>query len=226
MSPHVWCSVPAALYAGMTSTTLPRGGRRRSCCGSEACDTGGRSVSMGRPDPSPNAGDRPGPVTGRWRPAGSRYRSLATGEVSLPLLDVGGEPFLRVLALEQELLQLALHGQRRLERDLRAALHRALDAAHGLRRLVRRAELLGVLLHLVHELLRARGLPDLVHEPELLRLLEAEDVAGDHELDGLALVDEPRHALRAARAREHAERHLGQAHLARTLAGDAQVGRH
>src|SRR5437867_4280051 len=77
--------------------------------------------------------------------------ALPPREVRLPLLDVGREPFLGVLTLEELLLQLALDGQRRLEGDLDAGLNGALDPAHGLGRLVRRAELLRVLLHLVHE---------------------------------------------------------------------------
>src|SRR4051794_16208416 len=65
--------------------------------------------------------------------------SLAA-ELRLPLLVVGGETLDRVLALEEQLLQLALEGQAALERDLPSRLHGALDAADGLGRLVGRAE--------------------------------------------------------------------------------------
>src|SRR6266850_4993108 len=156
-------------------------------------------------------------------PSGHR---LPGGEVRLALLDVGAQAFLGVVALEQLLLQLALDRQRRLERDLDAALHRALDAAHRLRGAVRRAEALGVLLDLLHELVGARGLPDLVDDAELLRALEVERLARHHELDRGRLVDEPGQPLGAAGAREHAQRDLGEPDLARTLARDAEIGRH
>src|SRR5690348_11880501 len=67
---------------------------------------------------------------------GSKLRHL--------LVDVGVEPFLRVLALEEQLLQLALDRERFGERHFRSRLHGALDVADGLRRLVRRRELLRV----------------------------------------------------------------------------------
>src|SRR5467141_2651361 len=103
-------------------------------------------------------------MTGRCvGPAGwrrGRRGGLLAAEVRLALLDVSRQPFLRIVALEQLLLQLALHRQRALERDLDAGLDRSLDAADGLGGLVRRAELLGVLLDLVEELVVRGGLPD------------------------------------------------------------------
>src|SRR5262245_33258713 len=107
---------------------------------------------------SPAVGEAPG-----WANADS-----AAGEVRLALLDVGRQSFLGIVALEELLLQLALDRERALERDLDAALHRALDASHRLGGAIRRTEALGVLLDLLQELVVARGLPDLVHEPELL----------------------------------------------------------
>src|SRR4249920_431130 len=137
--------------------------------------------------PCPREGRAAAQILGTARPHPILRRALLAGEVGLALLDVGAEPFLRVVALEQLLLQLALDRERLLERDLGAALHRALDAPDRLRRLVRRAELLGVLLDLLEELGVARGLPDLVHDPELRALLEVEGLAGDHQLDRGAL---------------------------------------
>src|SRR5438093_1366005 len=139
-----------------------------------------------------------------------RPSPLPTAEARLALLHVGAQAFLRVVALEELLLQLALDRERLLERDLAPALHRALDAPHGLRGAVRRAELLGVLLDLLQELVVRAGLPDLVDDPQVLRALEVEGFSCGHQLDRGRLVDEPRQALRAACAREHSGRHLGQ----------------
>src|SRR5262249_5355210 len=74
------------------------------------------------------------------RPFGSRLSSL---ELRHALLLIGGDAFLGVVTLEEKLLQLALDGERRLDRQVPTRLHRALDAAHGLRGLVRRHELAG-----------------------------------------------------------------------------------
>ena len=121
----------------------------------------------------------------------------------LALLVVRAEAFLRVLALEELLLQFALDGQGALERNFPAALHGALDAADGLRRLVRRAEAPGVLHHAVPPLLAVLfGRPDVVDDAEAERFLEVEEAALDHQLDRLRLADEAREPLRAAGARE------------------------
>src|SRR5258708_429820 len=110
-------------------------------------------------------------ASGESAGAKTRMQRSAPREVALALLDIGRETFLRVLALEQQLLQLALDRERGLERDLGARLYRALDPAHGARRLVRRAELLGVGLHLAHELRGVGRVPDLIHETQLLAAL-------------------------------------------------------
>src|SRR5262245_13999592 len=116
------------------------------------------------------------------RPRRTRRRgrspALLAAEVGLALLDVGAQSFLPLVSLEQLLLQLALHGQTALERNLGTGLHRTLDAAHRLRGLVGRAELFGVLLDLLHELVVAGRLPDLVDDPELKPSLEVERLAG------------------------------------------------
>src|ERR1700730_8930890 len=86
-------------------------------------------------------------------------------ELRHALLLVRRDAFLGVLALEQELLQLPFDRQRRLRREVPTGLHRALDAAHGLRCLVRRDELAGVVHDLLPPLLR-RGVDDLVDQAE------------------------------------------------------------
>src|SRR2546425_821858 len=82
-------------------------------------------------------------------------RSVFTGSPALelrdPLLDVRRDAFLRVVALEQLLLQLALERQPAFERHLGPGLHGALDQAHRLGSLVRRTELLRVKDHLLPE---------------------------------------------------------------------------
>src|SRR5438309_3053456 len=61
------------------------------------------------------------------------------------------QAFFCVFALEEQLLVLALDGERSFERDLPAGLHGALDSAHGLRSFVWRTELTRVLEHVLHE---------------------------------------------------------------------------
>jgi hypothetical protein len=85
---------------------------------------------------------------------------------------VGWLALLRVLALEQLLQQLAFQRQRRLEGDLAAGLHRALDAAHRHGRLVGRTELRGVVHHLLHELVDRAGFDQPVDDAELVRAIE------------------------------------------------------
>ncbi len=62
--------------------------------------------------------------------------------------------------------------------------------------------------------------------PSAFGLVEAEQAAGDHQLDRGRLADDAHQALGAAGAGQHAERDLGQAELGRAAAGDPQVGRH
>ena len=95
----------------------------------------------------------------------------------------------------------------------------------ALRGLVRRHELARVVHDLLPPLL-GRRVDDLVDDAELVRLLEGERVAGDHELDRLGLADHLGQTRRAAGAGQDAEGDLGQADLAGVLARDAQVRRH
>ena len=73
---------------------------------------------------------------------------------------------------------------------------------------------------------RSRLAPDVIDQADVLRLLEREQRADRHQLDRLGLADQPREPLRAAGARQHAERHFGHADLAAALPRDADVGRH
>src|SRR5207244_1805133 len=136
------------------------------------------------------------------------------------LLDIGREAFLRVLALEELLLELALERETGLEGDLRSRLHRALDEPDGHGRAPGWNEAPRVGEHGAPPLLRGAFL-DLVDEPEPLGLFEGECLAGGHELDRARLADDARETLRAAGARQDAEVHLGQADFAGPLARDA-----
>src|SRR5213595_3013988 len=129
----------------------------------------------------------------------------------------------RSLALEQLLLELPLERERRLEGNLGAGLHRPLDQADRLGRLVGRAELLRVEHHLFPEFL---GGQDLVDEVELLGAVEREQLPLRHQLDRAGLPDEPRQPLRSPSAREYSEIHLGESNLARVLLREPDVARH
>src|SRR5262245_18619997 len=124
-----------------------------------------------------------------------RAARLLSGELGRALLDVGRQAFLRVVALEELLLELPLDRERLAKGDLEPRLDRALDATHGLRGLAGRHELTRVLDHLRVE---AVGVPDVVHEAPLLRVLEREGGAGRHHLDGAGLYDQASQALRSA----------------------------
>src|SRR4051812_43996191 len=155
-------------------------------------------------------------------PCGSEPASIPP-EFRLALRDVGVEALAGVGALEELLLELAFDGEAALEGDLGAGLHGALDPADRLGRLVRRAELLGVLVDLAQEVVR---LVDVVDDADAHRLLEVDQAAGDHEVDRQALAHAAGQALGAAGAREHAQGHLGEADLARALLGNQDVRRH
>src|SRR5204863_8308659 len=128
---------------------------------------------------------------------GRSPRPLPALEFRDPLLLVRRDSFFRVVALKEELLQLALDRERRLEREVPTRLHRSFDPADRLRRLVRRDELAGVVHDLLPPLLRRR-VDDLVDETEVVRLFEGERVARDHELDRPRLSDELSETGRAA----------------------------
>src|SRR2546422_11733001 len=120
-------------------------------------------------------------------------------------------------------LQLALDRQAGLERHLGARLHRALDQAYGLGRLVWRAELLGVEHDLVPELL---GRQDLVDQADLLRTIKGEEFALHHQLDRERFAHDAGETLGAAGARKHTEVDLREPDLAGVLLGQAEVAGH
>src|SRR5258707_14965698 len=76
---------------------------------------------------------------------------LFSFELCWPLLYVGGQAFFRILALEENLLVFAFHGQCGFHRNLPAGLHGALDASDGLRGFVWRTELARVFHDVFHE---------------------------------------------------------------------------
>src|SRR5437762_10562862 len=150
-------------------------------------------------------------------------RALFGFKLCRPLLDVSGQTLFCVVTLKEQLLVLALEGQRSFQRNLPAGLHGALDATDGLRRFVRRTELARILHHVFHE---AIALVNVIDDPELERLLEGIRVAGDHQLDCFALRYEARKPLRVTRSWQNAEIHFRQTNLVRSVAFDANIGYH
>src|SRR4029450_4188798 len=132
--------------------------------------------------------------------------STAT-EVRLPFLETGFQPFLRIVALEQTLLQLALQRETFGKSGLEARLNGALDVSDGLRRLVGRGELPGVIVDGVGKGTAAQfGItPDVIDKPHRAGVLEREERACRHQLDRPGLADQARKALRSAGAGPHAE---------------------
>src|SRR5256712_3492972 len=112
-------------------------------------------------------------------------RSVFTGSPALelrdPLLDVRRDAFLRVVALEQLLLQLALERQPAFERHLGPGLHGALDQAHRLGSLVRRTELLRVKDHLLPEPRSEEHTSELQSRSDLVCRLLLEKKNNNHE---------------------------------------------
>src|SRR5579883_885373 len=141
-------------------------------------------------------------------------------EIRSALLDVGRDTFFGILALEQKLLQFALNCQRLRERNFRSRLYRTLDTSHRLRGFIGRAEAARKL----HDALPvAFRLVDIVHQSQLLGFLEADQLALDHQFDGLIFGQRPRQALRAACAGQYAQIDFRQANLARAAPCDADV---
>src|SRR5688572_26343729 len=108
--------------------------------------------SAARPPPNLPIGVRTGAAKTRCgRRRVMPWAASDAGEAGRALLHECRQPFLGVIALEQLLLQLALQGQTGLERHLGPRLHRSLDAADRLGGAVGWAELLGVGVDLVEE---------------------------------------------------------------------------
>src|SRR2546428_10419474 len=114
------------------------------------------------------------------RPEEDWALGLPSFELRCALLEVRRDPLARVVALEQELLQLALDREAVVEAHLRARLHGPLDAADSLAGFVRRRELPRVLLNRVGEALplERRRIPDVGDETDRLRLVERHQPAG------------------------------------------------
>src|SRR5579862_9131258 len=159
---------------------------------------------------------------------GSRFahttqtRSLR-GERRRPLLDICGQSLFRVIALEQDLLILALNGECGFHWNLPACLHGALDAAHSLSGFVGRAELARILHDVLYE---AVALVDVVDDAEFLGLFKGKRIASDHQLNRPALAHQTREALRPSGSRQNAQIHFGQADFPGVFARDADVSGH
>src|SRR6266478_5712516 len=109
---------------------------------------------------------------------------LLPGELRSAPGVVRGDPFLRVLSLEQPLLQLTLQGETLLEANFQSGSDGALDEPDGARGLRRRHELSRVLERPGAELPR-RGVDDGVDQPERLRLVDRKRRRFGHQLDRL-----------------------------------------
>src|SRR5689334_21303038 len=105
-------------------------------------------------------------------PAPSTATVLTSTEVRLPLFEIRLQAFLRIVALEQTLLKLALERQAFAEAGFEAGLHGALDVAYGPCGLVRRRELLRVLVHRIGKRapVQVRVGPHVIDDAECLRL--------------------------------------------------------
>src|SRR5207245_109317 len=112
-------------------------------------------------------------------------------------------------------LVFAFQGQSGLEWNLPAGLYRTLDSSYRFGGFVGRTELASVL-HNVF--LEAFALVNVVDDAELERLFKRISVAGDYQLDGLALADEARQTLSAAGAWQNAEIHFGESYFAGVFA--------
>src|SRR5256886_9847813 len=108
---------------------------------------------------------------------------LLPGELRSAPGVVRGDPFLRVWALEQPLLQLTLQGETLLEADFESSGDRALDEPDGARGFRRGHELARVLERLVAKLPR-RSVDDRVDQPERFCLVDRERRPFGHQLDG------------------------------------------
>src|ERR1700677_2903592 len=96
---------------------------------------------------------------------------------------VRGQAFFCVFTLKENLLILALHGQRGLHGNFPTSLHGAFDSSHSLSSLVWRTKLPGVFDHVLN---KAIAFLNIVDDAELLRLFERECIAGNHQFDRFA----------------------------------------
>src|ERR1700733_3947100 len=143
---------------------------------------------------------------GRPRPA-SIETILFRFEYRRALFNVRRQAFLRVFALEKQLLIFAFHSQRGFHGNFPARLHRTLNATHGLGGFVRRTELASVFHDVFHE---SVALENVVDDPKFFGFFERKSVARDHQLNRLALSYHPGKPLRTAGSREYAQIYLWQ----------------
>src|SRR5438105_1294484 len=151
-----------------------------------------------------------------------RAGALLSAELGRSPGVVRGKAFLRVLSLEQPLLQLTLQGETLLEADFQSGGDGALDEPYGARGFRRRHELARVLERPGAELPR-RSVDDRIDQPERLSLVDRERRRFGHQLDGLRPPERARQPLGAAGAWQDSERDLRQTDLSRVHARDAQI---
>src|SRR5918993_1724563 len=152
----------------------------------------------------------PCPMVPAPRIASCLISVLTATEVRLPFLEIREQPFSRIVALEETLLQLALEGEAFGKAGLEARLHGTLDVADGFRGLVRRRELPRVFLDRLRETaaVQLRVAPHVIDQAEVPRVLERRQRAHRQQLDRLRLSDEAGKALCSASPGQHTERHF------------------
>src|SRR2546426_857044 len=101
-------------------------------------------------------------------------------ELRLPLVHIGGQTFLGVLAGEEQLLQFALDAQRFGKGNFRSGDNGAFDASDRARSLIGRAELPRIGHHVIPE---GIAVVDVMDQAPLERFFETEGAARDHQLE-------------------------------------------
>src|SRR5437899_8915857 len=194
----------------------PMRSRSRLFCRMSSC---AKANGIAGSSAHPSAMDAPSGtkrVTASARP--TRLSVLPTFELGLPLFDEGLHALARVLALEHPDERFALDRETLREREAVALDSGELDLADG----VARAFGVGPRA-LDGDRLQLGGGHELVHDAGALRGLRRERHAAQHQLERLLPADQARQTLRAAGAREQAQRHLGQTDLVAAVRRDAEV---
>src|SRR6266849_2540187 len=153
---------------------------------------------------------------------GCRAPSLLTFEARRSFLVVGADSLRGVFAEEQLLLKLSFQGKPFGEARLQPGHHRALDPPDRFRSSPGRNELARVFLGFLKEIL-ARG--NAVHQTQGVRLLDAQVLSFDHELDGFGASDRSCQALRPSGTGEHPEVDFGESDLGIAFSREPQIGR-
>src|SRR5689334_23310994 len=116
---------------------------------------------------------------------------LTATELRFPFFETGLDAFFGIVTFKEPLLQLPLEGQSFGEAGFQSRLDRALDVADGLCGLVRRRELLRVLVHARRKgALVETAAPDVIDQADPERLFERKQRSGGHQFDRLRLADE------------------------------------